>query len=134
MNFVQLGENMNRGKSIATNSSVGPREFMKWTEDMDEKLLNAMIEEARLGNRVDGSWTSQAYSNIVTNLHQAGFVGVTKNHVKNRQKVLKEKWREVHDLFSSLSGFAWSPLSRRFQAEDEVWEDLIQVNFYTLYI
>ncbi|KAG2409663.1 uncharacterized protein HKW66_Vig0003280 [Vigna angularis] len=35
----------------------------------------------------------------------------TKNNVKNRQKVLKDKWREVHDLFSGLSGFAWNPSS-----------------------
>jgi len=55
---------------------------------------------------VDDNWTSQAYSNIVPNHHQLGFVGVTKNYVKNKEKVLKEKWREVHDLFSSLSGFA----------------------------
>ena len=78
-------------------------EFIKWTEDIDEKLLNAMIEEARLGNMVDSSWTTQAYNNIVTNLNQLGFVSVTKNNVKNGQKLLKKKWREVHDLFSSLS-------------------------------
>ena len=47
--------------------------------------------------------------------------------MKNRQKVLKERWRDVHDLFSSLSGFAWNSLSMRFEAEDEVWSDLINV-------
>ena len=111
---------MNKGKSVGTDSGTGSREFIKWTEDMDEKLLNALIEEARLGNMVDGSWTTQAYNNIVTNLNQLGFASMTKNNVKNRQKVLKEKWREVHDLFSSLSGFAWSSLSMRFEAEEEV--------------
>ncbi|KOM29219.1 hypothetical protein LR48_Vigan641s000700 [Vigna angularis] len=41
-------------------SSAGTREFIKWTEDMDARLLHSMIEESRLGNRVDGSWTTQA--------------------------------------------------------------------------
>ncbi|KOM55310.1 hypothetical protein LR48_Vigan10g120200 [Vigna angularis] len=117
---------MNRGKAAAIESSAPIREFMKWTEDMDAHLLHCMIEESRIGNRVDGSWTSQAYTNIVDHLHSSGYVAVTKNNVKNRQKVLKDKWREVHDLFSGLSGFAWNPVSMKFHAEDEVWMDLIQ--------
>jgi len=116
---------MNRGKGLAV--SVGRREFTKWTEDMDNRLLNAMLDEARLGNRVDGSWTTQAYNNMLSNLHEAGFVNLNKNNVKNRQKVLKEKSREVHDLFCSLSGFAWNNISKVFEAEDEVWAELLQV-------
>ena len=101
---------MNRGKGLVV--SVGGREFTKWTEEMDNRLLNAMLDEARRGNRVDGSWTTQAYNNMLSNLHEAGFVNLNKNKVKNRQKVLKEKWREVYDLFCSLSGFAWNNISK----------------------
>ncbi|KAG2405756.1 uncharacterized protein HKW66_Vig0050110 [Vigna angularis] len=117
---------MNRGKASYVHSSAPTREFIKWTEDMDARLLHSMIEESRIGNRVDGSWTSQAYSNMVDHLHSSGYVAITKNNVKNRQKVLKDKWREVHDLFSGLSGFAWNPVSMTFHAEDDVWMDLIQ--------
>ncbi|BAU02706.1 hypothetical protein VIGAN_11227200 [Vigna angularis var. angularis] len=42
------------------------------------------------------------------------------------KKVLKDRWREVHDLFAGLSGFSWNALSMRFEAEDEVWADLIK--------
>ncbi|KOM49615.1 hypothetical protein LR48_Vigan08g044200 [Vigna angularis] len=118
---------MNRGKAAYVQSSAPTREFIKWTEDMDARLLQSMIEESRIGNRVDGSWTSQAYSNMVDHLHSCGYVAITKNNVKNRQKVLKDKWREVHDLFSGLSGFAWNPVSMTFHAEDKVWMDLIQL-------
>ncbi|XP_052723797.1 protein ALP1-like [Vigna angularis] len=122
----RIGIKMNPGKATAIQSSAPTREFMKWTEDMDARLLHSMIEESRIGNRIDGSWISQAYSNIVDHLHSAGYVAITKNNVKNRQKVLKDKWREVHYLFSGLSGFAWNPISMTFHAEDEVWMDLIQ--------
>ncbi|WVY89989.1 hypothetical protein V8G54_035503 [Vigna mungo] len=88
--------------------------------------FDAMIEETRLGNRVDGTWTTQAYINIVQNLHSCGYVAVSKSNVKNRQKVLKDRWHEVHDLSIGLSGFAWNNISMRFEAEDEVWDDLIQ--------
>ncbi|KAL2337137.1 hypothetical protein Fmac_011583 [Flemingia macrophylla] len=116
---------MNRGKGIAPDSSIAVREFTKWTDDMDFRLLTTMLDEARLGNRVDGSWTTQAYNNMVESLRQSGLIGITKNNVKNRQKSLKDRWREIHDLFSGLSGFAWDDSKKCFSAEPEVWDELL---------
>jgi len=79
-----------------------------------------MIDEAFMGNRIYGSWTTQAYKKIIKSLHQSGLVGITKNNVKNRQKSLKNRWREIHDLLRGLSGFAWNPSSKILDAEDEV--------------
>ena len=118
---------MNTRKKVVVASATTTQEFTKWSEEMDEKLLNAMIDESWLGNKIDNSWTRQAYSNMVHHLHQMGFDAVTKNNVKNRQKVLKERWCNAHDLFSSLNGFAWNSISKRFEAEEEVWFDLIKV-------
>jgi len=86
-----------------------------------------MIDEAQLGNMVYGSWTTQAYTNIVEALQESGLVGLTKNNVKNRQKSLKDTSCEVHDLFSGLTGFAWNQSTKIFEAEHEVWDDLIKV-------
>jgi len=122
---------MNHGKGIASESSVGIREHKKWTIDMDFRLLNAMIDEASIGNRINGSWTTQGYTNIIKSLHHSGLVGITKNNVKNRQKILKDKWCEIHDLFNGLSGFAWNPSTKIFEAEDEVWDMLIKVTYST---
>ncbi|KAL2340175.1 hypothetical protein Fmac_008115 [Flemingia macrophylla] len=85
------------GKAIAPDSSIAVREFTKWTDEMDFCLLSAMLDEARLGNRVDGSWITQAYNNMVESLRQSGLIGITKNNVKNMQKSLKDRWREGAD-------------------------------------
>ena len=74
-----LGFIMYRGKGIASESSAVIREHKKWTTDMDFRLLNCMIDETSMGNRIDGSWTTQGYTNIVKSLHQSGLVGITKN-------------------------------------------------------
>ena len=50
---------------------------------MDLLLLNAMIDEVQKGCRIDGSWTTQGYINIVMALNEAGLSGIKKNHVKN---------------------------------------------------
>ncbi|ESW06728.1 hypothetical protein PHAVU_010G071400 [Phaseolus vulgaris] len=117
---------MDREKNVASNSSGSYRELTKWTTEMDLILLNAMIDKVRKGCRIDGSWTTQGYTNIVMALNEAGLSGIKTKHVKNRQKSLKDRWREVHDLFGGLSGFAWNQTTKRFEAEDEVWSEQIK--------
>ncbi|PNX59818.1 hypothetical protein L195_g059878, partial [Trifolium pratense] len=93
---------------------------------MDLALLNALTEEAHKGNRHDGSWTSEAYNNVVELLRNTIGGHITKQHIKNRMKTLKENFGEAYDLFNSLSGFAWDPITRKFDAEEEVWDALIK--------
>jgi len=64
---------MDRGKNVASNSSGSYREFTKWTVEMDLILLNAMIDEVRKGCRIDGSWTTQGYTNIVMALMRLAY-------------------------------------------------------------
>ncbi|KAG2399720.1 Protein SUPPRESSOR OF QUENCHING 1 [Vigna angularis] len=101
---VPLDLQVRWSKRVVVESSSGAREFIKWTEDMDARLLHAMLEESRLGNKVDGSWTTQAYNNIVDNVHTCEYVAISKNNVKNRQKVLKDKWRELFSLINLKIG------------------------------
>ncbi|KOM56869.1 hypothetical protein LR48_Vigan10g276100 [Vigna angularis] len=118
---------MNRGKAAALESSAPTREFMKWTKDMDARLLHSMIDESRIGNRVDGSWTSQAYSNIVDHLHSSGYSRPT-----------AEKWRvnciKHYDLMVELwaadratrSGVRTARQARRQRVGPRVSVDLNQ--------
>lgn len=46
---------MNSIKAIVPDFSTPIREFTKLTMDMDFQLLSIMIDEVRLGNRVDDS-------------------------------------------------------------------------------
>ncbi|ESW21219.1 hypothetical protein PHAVU_005G052000 [Phaseolus vulgaris] len=39
-------------------------------------------------------------------------------------------WREVHNLFSGLSDFGWNQATKRFEVEDELWENFIQVKSF----
>lgn len=77
---------MNKGKERVGDNSQPTRDMMRWTEEQHNRLLHAMMDEVRLGNRIDGSWTSQAYANMVQTLRESGLKDVTKQHAKNRQK------------------------------------------------
>jgi hypothetical protein len=130
--FFQMKENskMMKGKNNRDDFNQQPKDMMRWSEEMDLALLNALTEEAHKGNRHDGSWTTEAYNNVVELLRTTIGGHITKQHIKNRMKTMKENFGEAYDLFNSLSGFAWNSITRKFEAEEEVWDALIKV--YTI--
>ncbi|GLT34090.1 hypothetical protein SLA2020_086320 [Shorea laevis] len=99
-----------------------------WTPMMDEALMDAFLHQHNLGNRVNGSFTTKAYENIVNELKEKLGKEVDKDKVKNRIKTLKANLSKSHDLFKNLSGFSWSPVTKLWSAEPEVWDALIKVN------
>lgn len=133
--IVCIGSKMPKGKDQTGEPIQGGKDVLRWSEDMDQVLLNALCEEATKGNRHDGSWTTEAYSNVVEALCQHIGPHMTKQHIKNQMKTLKDHFAESYDLFNGLSGFAWNPSTKRFEAEKEVWEDLKRVshNFFIKY-
>ncbi|WJX10733.1 hypothetical protein P8452_01419 [Trifolium repens] len=117
---------MPKGKTTKSDSNHPGRDILQWNDEMDQMLLNALAEEANKGNRHDGAWTTEAYNNMVKDLRSTIGPNITKNHIKNRMKTLKNHFAEAYDLFHSLSGFSWNPITRKFDAEDDVWEELIK--------
>ncbi|RYQ94085.1 hypothetical protein Ahy_B08g088975 [Arachis hypogaea] len=117
----------NKGNKTA-EANQPSKDNLRWSDDMDEVLLNALAEEASKGNRHDGSWTTEAYANVVKTLSIAIGPHITKNHIKNRMKTLKDHFAEAYDLFHHLSGFAWNLVTKKFEAEEEVWQDFIKVS------
>ncbi|KAJ1381274.1 Myb/SANT-like domain [Sesbania bispinosa] len=117
---------MSRGKGQSTEPTQGTREVHRWSEHMDTIMLNEFVEQERKGNQHDGNWSTEAYDHVVNSLRSVSYVDLTKQHIKNRIKTIKYRWREAYDLFNSLSGFAWNPITKRFEAEEEVWEGFIR--------
>ncbi|QHO13234.1 uncharacterized protein DS421_15g513760 [Arachis hypogaea] len=116
-------------KGNKTEATQPSKDNLRWSDEMDEALLNALAEEALKCNRHDGSWTTEAYANVVKTLSIAIGLHITKNHIKSRMKTLKDHFAEAYDLFHHLSGFAWNPVTRKFEADEKVWQDFIKELF-----
>ncbi|KAJ0815857.1 putative Myb/SANT-like domain-containing protein [Helianthus annuus] len=108
----------------------GKKEQLKWTENMDNFFIQAMIAQQENGNRVNGNFTTHAYNNMVAELRTKLQMDFTKNHLKNRLKTLKEHFSQWYDMFhgTSLSGFTWNSSTQLTEAEEEVWDKLIEVS------
>ncbi|KAL5566274.1 hypothetical protein UlMin_029438 [Ulmus minor] len=114
-----------KAKGIA-GGEESKRDNVKWMESMDLVLIDALLEQQLNDNRCDGTFTTTAYSNILKICRDELNLSLDKDHLKNCIKTLKNHFNVCHDLFKSLSGFAWNPISKFFEAEFEVWKALLE--------
>ena len=106
-----------------------------WTPDMDNALVDAFLNQQNLGNKVGGSFTSKAYEAITKELQEKFERPFSKEKVKGRWKLIKRNFSKCYDLFKNgLSGFAWDPITKRWSAEPEVWQKLIEVCLFLEFI
>ncbi|KAJ4842442.1 hypothetical protein Tsubulata_034910 [Turnera subulata] len=115
--MVKGKRNSNKEKDNAS------RDTLLWTTDMDTVLLDVFIEEQHKGNRHDDTFTIQAYKNVLESLREQFGRHIQKSHIKNRLKTLKKYFGECKDLFHGVSGFAWNPITKLFDAtpKDNSW-------------
>ncbi|XP_021733982.1 uncharacterized protein At2g29880-like [Chenopodium quinoa] len=100
---------------------------IKWTEIMDALLIESLLHQQQIGNRINGQWTSSSYDFMVKELREKLKLPLLKKeHLQNRQKTLKKNFNDAHDMFKHSSGFGWDSESKLFLAEPEVWKTLIE--------
>ncbi|KAG6481767.1 hypothetical protein ZIOFF_058388 [Zingiber officinale] len=92
-----------------------------------DKLLIPHDQQVN-GNRVGSTFTSTAYKEMVVICREKTKIPLTKDHLKNRMKTLKTNFNSCYDLFKNASGVQWHAESKRFEAEEEVWKQLIDAN------
>ncbi|KAL7609305.1 uncharacterized protein At2g29880 [Lactuca sativa] len=114
----------------AADGSVVKKENLTWTDNMDNALVEALVKEDDIGNRVNGTFTSQAYANMIAGLSKEFNKSITKDQLKNIMKTLKGNFSKWFDMYrgTSLNGFSWNSQTKHIEAEDEVWEQLIKAN------
>ncbi|KAJ9565567.1 hypothetical protein OSB04_001533 [Centaurea solstitialis] len=91
--------------------------------------LTISKKRAKYGNKIDSTFTPQVYTNMVEQLSKAFEMDLTKDHLKNRLKTIKEHFAKWHDVFKGvlLSGFSWDLITNVLGAEDDVLKRLIKL-------
>ncbi|KAJ0045720.1 hypothetical protein Pint_05175 [Pistacia integerrima] len=82
------------------------------------------------GNRVGGTFTSQAHDQILQTMKKE-FPNIIweKEKIQNHMKFIKKSWASCHDIFKDgLSGFAYDQTTSTWHAEPKVWDKLIESN------
>jgi hypothetical protein len=107
-----------------------PSKEVQWTSVMDDALVDVLLYQLSIGVRVDETFNSRAYDEVVKELVAKFDMDINKDKVKNRQKTLIFFFGECYNIFKEvLSGFGWNDSLSMWTAEPEVWEPLIMVNY-----
>jgi hypothetical protein len=82
-----------------------------------------------LGNKNGNIMTTSAMDSILQELKtHFSDKPITKDKIKDHMKHIKTKFNVCYDIFKNgLSGFAWDETKHMWNAEEEVWEKLIEV-------
>ncbi|KAL4595832.1 hypothetical protein ACB092_12G120500 [Castanea dentata] len=82
---------------------------VQWSSVMDDALVDALLHQVIIGDRVNENFTSKAHDDIVKELVEKIHLEINKDKVKNRQKTLKKNFHECYDIFKDwFSGFGWN--------------------------
>ncbi|KAJ0097742.1 hypothetical protein Patl1_27760 [Pistacia atlantica] len=103
---------------------------MRWTQSMDDILIDAYLHEHVQGNRVGGTFTSQAHDQILQTMKKE-FPNIIweKEKIQNHMKFIKKSWASCQYIFKDvLSGFAYDQTTSIWHAEPEVWDKIIESN------
>jgi hypothetical protein len=103
------------------------RDAVFWSDRMNEYLIDSLLHQQAIGNRSESKFSSVAYDSIITGVGERFGVVIDRNNIKNRLKHIKESFNECRNLLGEDNRFRWCPESRRFNADPNVWRELIEV-------
>ncbi|CAI9294145.1 unnamed protein product [Lactuca saligna] len=89
---------------------MSKKELVKWIEKMDYAYIQVMIKQQEMGNMIHDSFTSQVYAKMVEELNRNHQMSITKIHLKNRYKTLKEYFSSCRHFFTLMSPICHRPL------------------------
>ena len=124
------------GDMESNNSSVLERgagkNKRKWTEEEDEKLVEALMELVNTGkfkadNGFKPGYLTFLESSLQTKLPTARIKG--KPHIESRMKTLKKDFSAVYDIRygANSSGFGWNAEDNVVTAPRDVWVQYLKV-------
>ncbi|WOG89447.1 hypothetical protein DCAR_0208685 [Daucus carota subsp. sativus] len=104
--------------------------YKTWTIEESNELLNLMVDAAKRGWRdSNGLFTKVTVEKkILPVLNEK--LGCQRTHPQyvSRLKWFKARYTNYSRLMLFNSGFGWDPITKKFTAPDEVWEEYFKVH------
>uniref|UniRef100_A0A8R7JW30 Myb/SANT-like domain-containing protein n=1 Tax=Triticum urartu TaxID=4572 RepID=A0A8R7JW30_TRIUA len=106
----------------------GGRNYLTWTDEMDEAMLNVFVEHYNRGDRAQNGWKPHVYTAVVKNVRAKCNVDITKENVISRCKTIDRHYVNVSKMLST-SGFGWDWIHNKLMVDSEdVWRNYVKAN------
>ncbi|XBH56371.1 hypothetical protein VPH35_078217 [Triticum aestivum] len=104
----------------------GGRNYLTWTDEMDEAMLNVFVEHYNRGDHAQNGWKPHVYSAVVNNVRAKCNVDITKENVISGCKTIDIHYVNVSKMLST-SGFGWDWIHNNLMVDSEdVWSNYVK--------
>lgn len=100
----------------------------KWTTFSTKIFADLLVEQIRKGNRGSGAFTKLAWKIIRDEFSKQTGLNFDKQQLKNHLDVLRKRYNSVKAILDH-TGFSWDVAQYMVLAEDDVWQEYIEVEF-----
>ncbi|XP_058098708.1 L10-interacting MYB domain-containing protein-like isoform X2 [Magnolia sinica] len=98
------------------------KKWVLWSPIMDRCLAEQLVEQVRLGGKVEHGFMPQAWKEVVAMLNERLCMYLTAQHCKNRLKTWRKQYTHVRNLLDQ-NGFRWDDGLKCVIAEEQVWDN-----------
>lgn len=103
-----------------------------WSIAMDKCLIEALVVQAKNGNRVEKCFNENAYTAACAAVNTRFNLNLNNQKVINRLKTLKKRYKVIKDMLSQ-DGFSWNPNTKMIECNhEELWKRYIAVSIFNL--
>ncbi|KAL5708868.1 hypothetical protein ACHQM5_019618 [Ranunculus cassubicifolius] len=115
---------------LETQSDASSRRTqVRWSSEMDSKMIMALYEEALTGGKrsTDNGWKPEVLKRVAKVVLESTTQDVRSEHLRARLKTLKKDWG-LANVCSVKSGFGINPTTGTIDADHIAWEGYVKAN------
>ncbi|MBA0658141.1 hypothetical protein Goklo_010374 [Gossypium klotzschianum] len=129
VNFVANNEAADTEELFYNQSDAAKEKgrYILWTDEMDRCLMEQLVEQVNLGNKLQKSFKQVALKAAVSVISKKFSLDLTTENIRNRLRTWKKQYRLVKELLSQ-HGFKWDERQKMVIANDSEWRLCIKRN------
>ena len=106
----------------------------KWSQPMQNLLLEILANEALHGNKQSNTFKHASYAKVAEAITEKFMTECTPKHVEHRFKTVKPSWNTIALLRNKKSRFGWNDDLKMITCDRTVYdEEVKERNFYYFY-
>ncbi|CAN1783129.1 L10-interacting MYB domain-containing protein [Linum perenne] len=99
----------------------------EWNAEMDQYFIELMLDQIGRGNKVDGTFSKQAWTDMLSLFNAKFCTQHLKRVLRHRYKKLLKYYNDLNVLLGEV-GFSWDQTQQKIIASDNIWDSYIKAH------
>ena len=122
------------GKTKDTQKDKDVKTDFRWSQLMQNLLLEILANEALNGNKQSNTFKHALYAKVVVAISEKFVTKCTPKHVEHRFKTLKTNWNIIALLHNKKSGFGWNDDLKMIINDRTMYDEEVKLRNYIYFL